>query len=437
MVTILFSIAIFIFILIASAIAIASWYKKVVQGQALVRTGVGNTKISFNGLMVIPVIHRVETMDISVKKIEINRMREDGLICKDNLRADIKVVFFVRVNKSEEDVTKVAQTIGCERASSIQTLNALFEAKFSEALKTVGKQFEFTELYNSREGFKQEILNVIGRDLNGYILDDAAIDYLEQTDIAFLKPGNILDAQGIKKITELTADENIKANLIKRDEQKVIKKQDVEAREAILELERQLAEKEEVQKREIATIKAREEAETAKVSQEEKLKSERARISTEEEVEIAQQNKERQVIVAEKQKLRVDAVETERVEKERLLEVTEREKVVTLANIAKEKAVEEERKNIQDVIKERVMVERTVVEEEEKIKDTKAIAEADRQKTVAVTKAQEEAEQSLVKRTKAAEADKIAAEIEAEKKIIDAEAEKQACGKKKPRPKRF
>ena len=43
-------------------------------------------------------------------------------------------------------------------------------------------------------------------------------------------------AFGIKKITDLTAAQNIKANLIKRDEEKVIRKQDVEAREAILEL---------------------------------------------------------------------------------------------------------------------------------------------------------------------------------------------------------
>ena len=33
----------------------------------------------------------------------------------------------------------------------------------------------------------------------------AAIDYLEQTNLEHLNPNNILDAEGIKKITELTA----------------------------------------------------------------------------------------------------------------------------------------------------------------------------------------------------------------------------------------
>ncbi len=78
-------------------------------------------------------------MDISVKKLEISREGKDGLICKDNMRADIQVAFFVRVNKSVDDIINVGQTIGCQRASDISTLRELFEAKFSEALKTVGK----------------------------------------------------------------------------------------------------------------------------------------------------------------------------------------------------------------------------------------------------------------------------------------------------------
>ena len=125
----------------------------------------------------------------------------------------------------------------------------LFDSKFSEALKTVGKQFDFVDLYNKRDEFRQEILKVIGTDLNGYILDDAAIDYLEQTPIEQLSESNILDAEGIKKIIDITSHEKIAANLILREKEKVITKQNVEAREAILELEKQLAEKEEQQKR--------------------------------------------------------------------------------------------------------------------------------------------------------------------------------------------
>ena len=92
-------------------------YHKVVQGRAMVRNGYRGTLVSFDGMWVFPVLHKSELMDISVKRIEIDRSGEDGLICKDNIRADIKVAFFVRVNKDKEAVAQVAQFLGCNRAS--------------------------------------------------------------------------------------------------------------------------------------------------------------------------------------------------------------------------------------------------------------------------------------------------------------------------------
>ena len=407
------------------------FFRKVEQGQALVRNGLGGTKVTFSGICVFPILHQAEYMDISVKRLEIDRNGKNGLICMDNMRADIKVAFFVRVNQTPQDVLKVAQAVGCARASSHAAITELFDAKFSEALKTVGRQFNFVDLYNSRDKLKEGILKTIGTDLNGFVLEDVAIDYLEQTSLALLNADNILDAEGIKKITELTAMQKVLANNIDREREKTITKQNVEAQEAILELNRQLAEAEEKQKREVATIKAREEAEAKKVQAEQTLRSEQARIASEEEIFVAEENKERQILVARKNKERTDKVETERVEKDRLLEVVERERIVTLAGIEKTKVVEIEQKNIQDVIRERLMLEKAVVSERENIKNTEAFAEADRNKRVLVTKAEMEAEQDLVKNIKAAEAEKKAAELHAEQErfvvLRHAEAEKESA----------
>ncbi|QLL59270.1 flotillin family protein [Empedobacter falsenii] len=428
---ILLAVGVIVFIFIAFIVVLSVFYKKVPQGKAIVRTGVGGSQVAFNkGMYVIPVFHKMEIMDISIKKIDITRQQHDGLICKDNIRADIKVAFFVRVNKSVNDVINVAQNLGTERASEPETLKSIFEAKFSEALKTVGKKFDFIELYEARREFRDEILNIIGTDLNGYILDDCAIDYLEQTELQFLSPDNILDSEGIKKITELTAQQNMNANLIRREEEKVIKKQNVEAREAILELERQLAEKEERQRREIENIKAREEAEIAKVREEERLKAESVRITTEEQLAVQEENKLRQIIIAEKNKVRTDAIETERVEKDRALEQTERERIVTLAQIDKERSIEVEKKNIQGVIKERVLLEKGVIEEQQGVKDVEVYREVERQKQAGIIAASQEAEERLIETVKAAEAAKIAAEQEAARQVIEADAQKQVAERK-------
>lgn len=418
-----------IVVIIGLLVWIVSMYKKIIQGKVIVRTGAGGTKVFYNAGLVVPVLHKMEIMDISVKKLDVERTGSNGLICKDNIRADIKVTFFIKINKSTADIINVAQTIGCERASDMEVLRTLFDAKFSEALKTVGKKFDFVELYEARSEFRAEIISIIGTDLNGYILDDCAIDDLEQTPLSYLKADNILDSEGIKKIIELTAAQNIKSNLIRRDEEKTIRKQDVEAKEAILALDRQLAEKDEQQKREIANIKSREQAETLKVAEEERLKSETARINTSEKVAVAEENKDRLVIVALKNKERTEAVETERVEKDRALEQTERERIVTLAQIEKDKAVEIERKNIQDVIRERVVLEKGVVQEQENMKDIEAFKTADREKKVAITLAEKSSEELFIKRIRAAEAEREAAVQKAAEINIDAEAHMVASEK--------
>jgi len=442
---------ILVFLIIAFLVIAFKFYRKVEKGTALIRTGQGGEKVIFNAGRVIPILHRSDLMDISLKRVEIDRTGKNGLICKDNMRADIKVAFFVRVNNEADDVLQVAAAIGCDRASSEHEIRQLFDAKFSEALKTVGKQFDFIELYEKRDQFRDEILKVIGTDLNGFVLDDAAIDYLEQTPLEALDPDNILDAEGIKKITELTAGQAKLANNIQRDKEKVIKQQDVEAREAILELERQLAETEAKQAREVEIVQLREQAETDKVREEEHQKAERARITAEEEIEVAEENKQRQVLVALRNKEKTDAIEQERVERERMLEEIERQRVTELKAIEKEKAVEVEKKNIQEVIKDRVALEKTVVIEQEKIKDTEAFAGADRHKQVTVTTAEAEAAEALIRQVKeaearkeaaqlkadeeaykvqkAAEASKTASEMAAEERVITAEAELTASEK--------
>lgn len=407
-----------------------SFYRKVPQGQALiVNTMKSEPTVTFTGAIVYPIIHKAEIMDISLKTVEIDRRGAEGLICQDNMRADIKVTFFVRVNKTSESVLYVAQTIGCDRASKQQTIEELFIAKFSEALKTVGKQMNFVDLYQERDNFKNRIIETIGEDLSGYKLEDAAIDYLEQTPLESLSEDNILDAVGIKKITDLTAKEKMAANEIRRNKDKVITQQNVDAREKILELERQQSEAELKQKKEVDVIRAQEEAEAKVVAEDQHRRAEQARIASEEEIAKSNENREREVEVARKNKERVIAIETEAVEKARQLEVIGREREVELQRIEKEKAIEVEKKNIADVIRERVAVEKTVAEEEERIKDTRAIMTADRQKKVAVTAAEQEAQESLVKDIKAAEAQEISAKHLAAQEVTMAQAELQKSEK--------
>lgn len=423
-------VGIFFIVLLGLAGLFKAFYIKVAQGTALIVNDMSSKpKVHFTGALVYPIIYKKEMMKISLITLEVDRRAKDGLICADNMRADITVAFYLRVNETPEDVLRVAKSIGAERASDKTAVYDLFAAKFSEALKTVGKQIDFVQLFENRLGFREKIIEVIGDDLNGYILEDVAIDYLEQTPKASLDPNNILDAEGIKKITELTAQQNIRTNVLERDEQLAIKKKDVETTEAMLALERQQADAEAKQQREILTIRAREEAETKKVQEEERKKAEQTRIQVEQELAVQTENQKREVEVAVQNRQRAVAIEEEKVTRARDLEIVSREREVELQKIEAEKAVEIQKKEIANVIRERIAVDKTVAMEEERINEVREVSEADRAKQVRVLAAEAIAEEDKIKQVKAAEAEEISAKHKASEITTLAQAALEASAK--------
>lgn len=417
-------VSLFFIVLLGIVALFRAFYIKVEQGTALIINDLSqHPKVRFTGGLVVPVLYKAETMRISLITLQIDRRGKEGLICRDNIRADISVAYYLRVNETAEDVLKVAKAIGAHRASDLNAVDALFNAKFSEALKTVGKRFDFVELFDKREEFRDEIVQVIGRDLNGYILEDVAIDYLEQTPKDLLDPSNIMDAEGIRKITALTGSQNVVTNELTQNAHLAITKKNVETREATLSLERQQAEAEARQKREIETIQAREHAETEKVREEQRLISEAARLQTTEQVEIRDQERQRQVQIAEQNRLRAIAIEAERVNRARELEGVTTVREVKLQEMERDRTLEQGKMDVANITRERVAIDKTVAVEEERINEVRTVAAADRAKQVKVLEAEAAAQETLVKSIKAAEAAEAAARFRAGEMMTLAQAE--------------
>jgi uncharacterized membrane protein YqiK len=409
---------------------LARFYRQVDQGKALiVNTLKSDPLVTFTGAIVYPIIHRAEVMDISVKTIEIDRRGKEGLICKDNIRGDIKVTFFVRVNKTHEDVLKVAQAIGCVRASDQGTVEGLFEAKFAEALKTVGKRMNFEDLYKERDHFKDSIIEIIGKDLNGFVMDDCAIDYLEQTPIESLDQNNIMDAEGIRKITDLTVTQNLKTNELRQKERMETGSQNLAGDEAIFRFEQKRSEAEARKNKEVAIAQAREQNEAQRIANEEAKRTLLAHEKNSEETLVAQQARERAVLVAMKNKEREIAVEIERVERARQMEATTRESDVIAQQITRQAEIERQKREIAEVVRGRIAVDKTVAEEEERIKDVRAIAEANRHREALKIGAEGEAAQLTTRQVKAAEAAEEVAKAQARQRLVLADADLEVADK--------
>ena len=76
-------------IVVGIVVMVARFYRKVDQGKALIINKMGKEPVvTFTGGVVLPIIHKAEIMDISVKTIEIDRRGYEGLICPDVVLAD-------------------------------------------------------------------------------------------------------------------------------------------------------------------------------------------------------------------------------------------------------------------------------------------------------------------------------------------------------------
>jgi uncharacterized membrane protein YqiK len=408
--------------------------KKVRAGEAGVRTGFGGLQVTKDWMFRYPFLNRWDIMDIQVKKLEVARKGKDGLICKDNIRADIEVAFYVRVAPEEAKIMEVAEAVGCERASEIELLRNLFEAKFSDALKAAGKQMDFDQLYIQRSQFRAMITKEIGEDLNGYALEDVAIDFLEQTAREDHDPTNVLDAQGIEKINRITAEKEEQTNKRTQEKDVELKNDNIKAEMEKRELDKTNEEDLARQTRAVDEAKAREGAAAQVEVHKNREVSEKAEIEANQHIEERKVEQDRVVMSAtyakdqdllrlEQEKLESgEQAEVDRLRRIGLMQQEKEAKIIAAAfEVAESKAGLESK-------------EKEVTQQHQGRLDVEADMSADRAKRVLMVEATAKAEASLVEEVKQAEALHQAQKEIADKdlylEVTGAESSKQAAEKK-------
>jgi uncharacterized membrane protein YqiK len=421
-----------IIITIVMIFALLKCYKKVPhQGMVYIVNQVKEVVVYFTGGWIFPLIHTAELMDISRKVITVKKKGEidsndedsEGLLCKDNIRADIDVKFYIGVNRESEDILNVVKNLTVERAGNQEFVQKYFAPKFSEALKTAAKGLEFSELYTNRIGFRDSVSEIIGKDLDGFQLQDVVIDYLEQTSLDAHNKDNMMDVEGIEKITRITTQKNIATNILVQDEETQIKEKDVGAFNTRLQLDKQQGEAEEIQMRELRVIKAEQNAEATQAEEDSRLTRETAEIKTQEKVDIEQTKKDQEVEVAVIAKDRVTKIESEKVNRAEKTEIVQTEKEVSVLEMEKEKEVEIKKKEVAEVVAQRVVTEQKTAKAEEVTLNIRNEEEANRHKLAKVVAAEATAEASQVEKVKAAEASKKSATFKAEEIEIEANAQ--------------
>ena len=216
-------------------------YERTKASEAFVRTGAGGVKvIQDGGAIVVPFMHELLRVSLQTLKLQVTRDNQDALITKDKLRADVHAEFFVRVQPERESILQASRSLG-ELMGDPQAVRGLVEDKLVSALRTAAASKTLEQLNSERDDFLAEVMKFVAGDLlsNGLILETVTISRLDQTDEKFLKDSNIFDAQGRRKIAEITQQNLTERNRLVREGERARAEQDVVTTQELLELERQ------------------------------------------------------------------------------------------------------------------------------------------------------------------------------------------------------
>ncbi len=427
-------------------------YQKTSANESIVRTGYGGAKVIVDGgTLFIPVIHKMLRVPLQTVRLDVTREGGDALITQDMLRADLKAEFYIKVQAHEDHIINAARSLG-DRTLNADSVKELVFDKLVSALRTVAANRTLYELNTKRDEFAEEVHKILALDLqhNGLTLETVTISKLDQTDSKFLSESNVFDAQGLKRLTEITQTALVQKNLLERDAEQAMQSKNVATRKEILKLELDQQQAEAEQASQVAKSRAerareaqefeiaqRQQVETRAVEKDRAIKEtqilaqkqlieqtqaqEVANVLKVQAVEVAERKKREQIVKADEQ------IQVADVTRQKSVEVAMRQQAIEIANKETERAQAEGSRLAAEAERER---------HAQSVKTVETTQTAEREKAKAIIESQALAEQSRLEEqmkadvaayanVKQAEAEQRSAELRyvAEVKIADAAAQ--------------
>ena len=398
-------------VLLILIVVFAKFYQKSSKDVAFVRTGLfGERVVLTGGKLSIPIVHQVTPVNMNTMRLDITREKENALITKDRMRADVHAVFYVHVVGTKAGVAMAAQTLGA-RTLNPQAIQDLLKGKFVDALRTAAAEMNLDDLHEKGREYVERVRELVEDVVtkNGLELESVSLSSMDQTSKEFFNPANTFDAVGLIKITSETEESRKKRNEIEKSTELKIQRTNLEAEVKSFDVKRESeyarlgAEKDIAQRRaehdsDIAQVQAERRSEAAEAGIVEAEKVEKLRLESEKTISEQRIVMEQKIREAEIDKSK--ALEKSEIERKYVLEIAKEESNIGLLEKQKERALAE--LSVHEAAADSASA-------EEGISTAREMARAEREKSVTLVKANRVAEEKAIAVRLAAEAEKSAA----------------------------
>jgi len=386
-------------------------YAKTPANRAFVRTGGlfrkpdDPPKVVMNGgAWVFRTIHELTWVDLGTMAIEIERTEQNALLTIDPQYADIKAIFYIKVNPTVEGIVDAARTIGGSEVNS-GAVKALVDAKLDGALRDVAASFTLMSLHQEREKFIQEVQSRLKTDLeeNGLMLESVSILTLKAARQGSFGTDDIFGAQVARANAQVIQQALRERNDIERKTEIEVKQRDTATAKQRLDLDRELALAAASQEREVRTLQAAEKAAADQKVFEELQKGELARVSKERAVALAELEREQEL-----------GIQGERKQQEIMSAELARRQALELAEQQRQIKVLQEQEKREDAQRAQLLVAAQREEANQGVKTVEATAQAQREAKIRVIDAEREAQKQLIEQRNKIELDALRKQREAE-----------------------
>jgi flotillin len=164
-----------------TALVFARWYRRCDVSEALVRTGGQHTRVAISdgGLLVLPILHRVQRVGLTVIRFEVERRRERTA---DDRFVDLTVEVQLRVEPTQEGVFAALRTFG-DRPVDHSSVSELTAARFAESVREVVGALAFEQVDRQRREVADRVIQVVAEEVrrNGLLVDSVVVSALRES----------------------------------------------------------------------------------------------------------------------------------------------------------------------------------------------------------------------------------------------------------------
>jgi len=279
--------------IVAAAVFIAfmqRFYRKSTRELVLLRTGAGGQRIALDGgFFALPILHKVEEINMRAHRIEVRRTGDQSLLTEDRLRVDVHMEFRVRVAPGVASVAAAAQAFGARTLRS-EELSRMLEGRFADVVQSSASVRTLDALHQQRADFVHAVREALRPELaeDGLRLESVALVYFDQTPFSALNENNVFNSVGMRKVAEIVATNRKLRAETEADADISVSQTQLTATKRRIELTREQEEAEIAQRLAIENSRTRSDAEMACARESAQQTVEQARLAREQGLSSAQ-----------------------------------------------------------------------------------------------------------------------------------------------------